>query len=123
MVYRRVCIAVLIAGVLVMGSILVAQETKKAADPPAARVKGQLPQNWSKLGLTDQQKQKAYTIQAKYDKEIESLEAQLRELRQKERMELAAVLTEEQKKRLRELLTEKVPGAADDRKPPDKNQR
>jgi len=121
MVYLRLSIAFLIVGMLVMGGILVAQETKKAADPPAARVKGQLPQNWSKLGLTDQQKQKAYTIQAKYDKEIETLEAQLRDLRQKERMELATVLTEEQKKRLRELLAEKVPGAADDRKPPDKN--
>jgi Spy/CpxP family protein refolding chaperone len=119
MTYVRLGLALLFASVLAVGGLLVAQEIKKPPDPPA-RVRGQLPPNWSKLGLTDQQRQKAYTIQAKYDKEIEALEAQIRELRQKERTELASVLTDEQKKRLRDLLSEKVPGATDEKKPPDK---
>jgi len=108
----------LIAALLVTGG-LSGQENpaKKAEDPkkeepkkeepkkeePPAKVKGQLPQNWAKLGLTDEQKDKVYRTNAKYNTEIDKLEAQIEELKKKRDKERAEVLTAEQKKRLEEI--------------------
>jgi Spy/CpxP family protein refolding chaperone len=94
-----------------------AQEARK--DPPP-RARGVLPQNWNRLGLTEEQKQKVYTIQAEYRSKIEALEAQIKELRGRERSELEKVLTEEQRKALAKIITEKVPGAGDLKKDEDK---
>jgi Spy/CpxP family protein refolding chaperone len=77
------------------------KETKK--DEPTGKVKGQLPQGWGKLGLTDEQKQKVYKINAKYGEQIAKLEAQIRELKDKMAKERLEVLTPEQKKTLREM--------------------
>ena len=76
-----------------------------------------MPPNWSRLGLSDEQKQKTYSIQAKYDKEVEALQAQIRDLKAKEKTELDGVLTAAQKQRLREIVTEKIPGAGEVKKP------
>jgi hypothetical protein len=98
-----------VIGLFALGGGTVGQEKKKdEAKEPAAKAKGQLPQNWAKLGLTDAQKQKVYQIQAKYKEQIESLEYQLREVKEKQRKEQLNVLTEEQKKRLEEILKEKA---------------
>lgn len=77
------------------------KETKKAE--PTAKVRGQLPQNWGKLGLSDDQKQKVYSIQAKYGEEIDKLESQIRELKQKMAKERLEVLTADQKKKLEDI--------------------
>jgi hypothetical protein len=108
----RVGLACVIALFLVLGGLLVAQDVKKEG-----RLRGQLPQNWSKLGLSDKQKQDTYAIQNKYDKEVDALMAQVRDLRAKEKIELDAILTADQKKRLREIITEKTPGASEAKKP------
>jgi Spy/CpxP family protein refolding chaperone len=86
---------------------LSAQEKGKKDDPvkkdePAGKVKGQLPQGWGKIGLTDEQKQKVYKIHAKYNDQIDKLEAQIKELKEKRDHERYDVLTAEQKKRLKE---------------------
>jgi Spy/CpxP family protein refolding chaperone len=86
---------------------LSAQEKGKKDDPvkkdePTGKVKGQLPQGWGKIGLTDEQKQKVYKVQAKYNEQIDKLEAQIKELKEKRDTERYEVLTAEQKKRLKE---------------------
>ena len=76
----------------------------KGAEPKA---KGQLPQNWKQLGLTDKQTQDVYKVQAKYNDDIDKLEAQIKELKGKMSKERSEILTPEQKKRLEEILKTK----------------
>ncbi|QEL19663.1 hypothetical protein PX52LOC_06740 [Limnoglobus roseus] len=93
---------------LFLGSTLVGQDAKKDGekpkDPTATKVKGQLPSGWAKIGLTDQQKQKVYTIDAKYDDEIAQLTEKIKEFKDKKKKEQLEVLTAEQKKRLEDNL-------------------
>ena len=91
----------------------------KKDDKPAdtKKASGVLPQNWKQLGLTDKQVQDIYKIQGKYNDEIDTLEAKIKELKDKMSKERAIVLTAEQKKRLEEILKEKS-GTED--KPKDK---
>lgn len=78
----------------------------KPADPPKP-VKGQLPTYWKMLGLSEDQIQKVYKVQAKYNDEIDTLEAKIKELKDKMAKERLEVLTADQKKRLEEILKEK----------------
>jgi hypothetical protein len=88
-------------------------------DEKTTKAKGSLPQNWSKLGLTDEQKQKVYSIQGQYRTKIDGLQQQVKQLQKQERDELGRVLTDAQKARLKEILASKVPGG-DEKKPPEK---
>jgi Spy/CpxP family protein refolding chaperone len=89
---------------------LVGQEKKKddpkltKKDDPPGKIKGMLPQNYGKLGLSDDQKQQVYRIQAKYKAELDQLEAKIQEVKNTRDKELKSVLTAEQKKRLEEIL-------------------
>jgi hypothetical protein len=65
-----------------------------------------LPPHWNKLGLTDEQKRKVYTIETEYESKIEALQQQLKTLQEQEQNELAQVLTDEQKTRLKMVLLE-----------------
>ena len=69
------------------------------------KVKGQLPAQFKKLGLRDDQVQKIYKIQTDYRGKGSDLEKQLKDLRTKEKTEVEAVLTDEQKNRLKEIRT------------------
>ena len=109
--YRSGLLA-LCAGLLVLSGGLVGQDNKPKEDPkkkddPAPKVKGMLPANYRKLGLSDNQVQEIYKIQNKYDTEIDKLQAKLDELKANRAKETKAVLTAEQKKRLDEILTGK----------------
>jgi hypothetical protein len=103
---------------LVLSSGLIGQEKKEdpkkddkkvdaKKDDPPAKLKGTLPQNWKKLGLTDTQVQEIYKVQSKYNEEISKLEAKIKELKSTRDKEERAILTPEQKKRLEEILTGK----------------
>lgn len=63
-------------------------------------LRGQLPQNWGKIGLTDDQKQGIYKLQAKHNEEIDKLETQIKEIKAKLVDERLKILTADQKKRL-----------------------
>ena len=83
-----------------------------ADDKPApARGRGALPAMWSKLGLTDEQRRQVYSTQAEFRAKIDDLENQIRQLRKQERMALEKDLTDAQRARLRELVSEKGPAA------------
>jgi Spy/CpxP family protein refolding chaperone len=105
-----------VAVALLAGPMLQGQDKK---DDTPAKVKGVLPANWGKLGLTDEQKQKVYKVQADYNDKIGVLEKQLKDLKATEKSEMEKVLTDAQKARLAELLKSKLP-ATDDKKPTDK---
>jgi Spy/CpxP family protein refolding chaperone len=98
------CLLVLSAGSYVQDPK--AKEDPKKDDPPA-KLKGTLPPNWKKLGLTDMQVQEIYKVQAKYSDEIGKLEAKIKDLKANRDKDEKAVLTPEQKKRLEEILTGK----------------
>lgn len=104
-------LAVLTLGILLAGS-LIGQEPKQAPPPKAT---GRLPVNWSKIGLTAEQKEKIYGIQAAHREKIEQLRKELREVEKKQCDAMEKVLTDSQKARLRELAAEKAP--KDDKKP------
>jgi hypothetical protein len=81
----------------------------------------QLPSNFAKLGLSDDQKKKVHAIQDEYGDKIAALAKQLEELKNKQREETYAVLTDDQKEQLKKILTEKVgaPSKSPDNKKPD----
>jgi hypothetical protein len=104
----RLPLFALLAGLVFLSGGLFGQDKKdepKKDDTP--RVKGVLPRNWGKLGLEDKQKQEIYKIQAKYNSEIDKLEAKINELKSNRDKEMKGVLTPEQKKRLEDLQTGK----------------
>jgi len=109
----RVSMFAFLAATLVLSSGVVGQEATKAQDPKKEvkkdepKVKGFLPQNWGKIGLTDDQKQEIYKIQAKHNTEIDKLEAKIKELKGARDKEMKGVLSADQKKRLDEILTGK----------------
>lgn len=90
---------------LALSGVLAAADEAKKDSLPA---RGQLPANWSKLGLSEDQKQKVYAIRGEHRAKIQELEVKLKDLRQKEKADLEKVLTEDQKLRLRELLATKA---------------
>jgi len=113
----RVSIAV---GVAVVGlALLVADRGFSQQDKaePAPKVKGQLPTYWSKIGLSDEQKQKVYAARASYSGKIEALTKKVKQLKAEERAELEKILTDDQKAALRRLLLEKGPKTVTDAVP------
>jgi hypothetical protein len=105
----RVCSLALFSALVVLSAGSFGQDKKDKADPkdPATKVKGVLPPNWKKIGLTDVQVQDIYKIQAKYRDEISKLKAKISELESAQHKEEKAILTPEQKKRLEEILVGK----------------
>jgi Spy/CpxP family protein refolding chaperone len=107
----RACLLALFACVLVLSAGSFGQDNKpkeepKKSDPPV-KVKGMLPPNWGRLGLTDTQVQEIYKIRNKHSDEIAKLKAKIAEHEAARDKESKAVLTAEQKKRLDEILTGK----------------
>lgn len=85
---------------LVFGSAVVwSQDADK-------ELKGRLPNNYGKLELSDKQKQAIYAVQKKHGDQIDALVRQVEELRQKRDNEIEAVLTAEQKEKLKSLTSE-----------------
>ena len=70
--------------------------------------KEKLPDYWSMLDLSADQKEKALKIVGDYSAKIEQLNKQIKQLQTEERKELAKVLTETQKEKLRKIAIEKT---------------
>lgn len=102
---RRIAAILVVVGLGLTFCTLVSGDDKKDGPKP----KGQLPQNWRKLGLDDSQVTKIYSIQAEYRGKIQPLEKQIADLKEKQLSEMQAVLTTAQKARLREILSGKGP--------------
>jgi hypothetical protein len=108
----RAAVLALFTVMLVLSGGTVGQDAKSKEEPKKnvkkddspTRVKGVLPRNWSKLGLTDTQVQTIYRVQNKYNEDIDKLEAKIKELKATRDKEAKDVLTPDQKKRLEEIL-------------------
>jgi hypothetical protein len=107
----RVVLVVVFLGCLAV--CLTAADTKPGdpKDPPPPPPKGQLPPNWKKIGLTDDQVKKIYTVQGEYHAKISALEEQIKALRAEQFKKEIEVLTDAQKARLKELDEFKDPTA------------
>ena len=112
----RASLFALLSGLVVLSGSTIGDEPKakpdpkkdeKKEDPPAGKLKGVLPPNWKKVGLTDAQVQDIYKVQNKYDTEIDKLQAKIEELKANRTKDMKAILTTEQKKRLDDILTGK----------------
>lgn len=105
---RRALAVVLSASAMTIlsgGLPLVAQEsgkagaeTRKKAVDPSRRV----PNYFGQLGLTEDQRESIYKVQAKNQPQIDALEKQLEDLRAQALKECEAVLTADQKRMLGE---------------------
>jgi Spy/CpxP family protein refolding chaperone len=101
----RPSLLALVSALLVLTGGLVGQDKKdEKKDDPPMKVKGTLPPKWGELKLSDDQKQKIYRIQNKYDAEIDKLEAKIKELKAARTKESVEVLTPDQKKHLEQIL-------------------
>ena len=68
--------------------------------------RGRLPNHFGKLGISEEQRTRIYSIQADYDVRIDDLLSQIEELVANRDSDIDAVLTEGQRARLRELREE-----------------
>jgi Spy/CpxP family protein refolding chaperone len=96
--------------ILLVGGGLSGQDksgSDKKDTPGKAR--GTLPQYWKQLGLSEEQRQKIYATQNKYQVQIDQLSQQIQELRKHRQSELEKILTDEQKARLRKILADRGP--------------
>jgi len=86
--------------------------TKAVKEPAPAKesptrlsnAKRRLPRYYGKLGLSEAQREKIYGVQDKHAVEIEKLEKQLADLKEKQDAECRKVLSADQKKQLNESL-------------------
>jgi Spy/CpxP family protein refolding chaperone len=119
----RTLVALLAVAAIVFGGWLSATSTKAddpKKDPPDPKAKGQLRTHWKQLGLAEDQVQKIYKVQAEYKAKIDTLEAQVKALKDEQYTKEVEVLTADQKKHLAELDAFKDPTKPDDKKPDDK---
>jgi len=65
--------------------------------------RGFLPANFGKLGLSNEQKQKIYSIQAKYKSDIDELNKKVKKASDDQRSEIYSVLSNDQKEKLKEI--------------------
>jgi hypothetical protein len=90
---------------VLLGGLLLGDDPKKPADtktdPP--KTNHTLPADWKKLGLSDDQKKKIYAIEDEYGPKIAALQKQIDDLKTEEKSKRYAVLTEDQKKHLKEI--------------------
>jgi len=94
--------SIALVGVAVLGLALVvstgiSQGTKKAT--------GQIPANWKKLGLSKDQEVKIRAIAVDYTAKIRKLEAQIEDLKSQRLSDQVKVLNDDQKVKLRKVLT------------------
>jgi hypothetical protein len=85
--------------------------TKPIGKTAPPDVTHRVPSGYSKLGLTDQQKEKLYKIQAEYYPKIQALEKQVSNLRDRREKEFESVLTAPQKRLLAEAEQQKKAAA------------
>lgn len=104
----RASMFALVGGMVLLVGGISGQDAKDESKKDESKVKGFLPANWGRIGLTDEQRQQVYKIQSKYGAEIDKLDARIKELKVTRDQEMKTVLTPEQKKRLEDILTGKA---------------
>lgn len=86
-------------------------QKKKSEKTPAPKFRPRLPNYYGQVGISREQRQKIYAIQRQYHEKIAPLRAQLEALEEQRDKEVAAVLTEEQLKKVEELRAKRRRGS------------
>lgn len=98
-------VALVLAGMAATQQPLRGQDTAKPevkAAKPRAKSRGRLPAHYGAV-VDEEQREKIYRIQQGYQSQIEALQAQLAALREKQDAEIEAILTPDQKEKVKEL--------------------
>lgn len=93
------------AAALLAGFAFFSNNGVQSQEKKEPKTKGSLPQGWSRLDLTADQKSAIYKVQTKFKEEIKKLKEKEEELKSEERREMVKLLTADQKKRLEEIAT------------------
>ncbi len=81
-----------------------AEKEKAAPAKVAKKPRGRLPAYYAQIGLSTEQRDKIYGVQADYGKQIAALQKQIDDLVKKQDTEIVSVLKPEQKEKLDALL-------------------
>jgi hypothetical protein len=98
---RIVAGCAMVAALLLLSSDGLFSQEKKDKE---GKVKGQLPSGWSKLNLSAAQKEDVYKVQAEHKEAVDKLKAEIAKLDAELVKKRLAVLNEDQRKKLRELV-------------------
>lgn len=85
---------------LVAALALVCSDGVQSQEKKEGKLKGQLPQGWSKLDLSATQKEQIYKLNREYKEKTDKLEDEIKKLNDELRRKRLAVLTDEQRKKL-----------------------
>lgn len=115
--WQTLCAVAVFLAAAIAGSVGRSDDKEKPAEKPAAksakeapRSKGareskpRLPRYYGKLNLSDSQREKIYGIQSKFETDIEKIEKQLAEMKNRQETECRKVLDADQKKQLADLV-------------------
>jgi hypothetical protein len=94
----------LAACALLMTLVLLSSNGLQSQEKKDVKVKGQLPQNWSKLNLTAAQKEEVYKLNRDYKEKIDKLNDEIKQLNEELTRKRVAVLTDEQRKKLLDMV-------------------
>src|SRR5262245_55529239 len=92
------------------------EKSEGKKDAKKAKSDNRLPNNYGKLGLSEEQRKKNYAIQDLYSAQIDELEKKIAELKAKQTAETEAVLTAEQRTSLQAANEESKKKAAETKK-------
>jgi Spy/CpxP family protein refolding chaperone len=121
MIRLRVLLGVV--ALVAFGGLLLGDDPKKTdTKPEPTATKHTIPTGWKALGLTDDQKKKIYAIEDEYQPKIAALEKQIKDLQSKEKSEKYNILTDDQKKRLKEIRDAQDTGEKKDEKKEEKKE-
>ncbi|HSG69374.1 MAG TPA: hypothetical protein VLA12_03120 [Planctomycetaceae bacterium] len=94
-------IPLFLSGIGLNSASFAAQKTTQAEEAPQEKPRkpprGRVPAGFGKIGVSENQKEEIYAIQARYKAQVEDLLAQLEELKSQEAEEIHNVLTDDQK--------------------------
>ncbi|MCG6154281.1 Spy/CpxP family protein refolding chaperone [Rubinisphaera margarita] len=89
-----------------LASTAISQTMPARPDEGTRRSGNRLPNHYGKLGLSDEQREKIYSIQSDYRSKIQSLLQELEDLRDEQSLQIQSVLTETQRVELNKHLEE-----------------
>jgi hypothetical protein len=105
----------LLATLVLLSSDGVLSQDKKDKNP--GKIKGQLPPGWGDLGLSAAQKENVYKLNAEYKEKVDKLEDEVKKVRAELVKKRLTLLTDDQRKKLRDAIGGDDPGE----KPKDKD--
>jgi Spy/CpxP family protein refolding chaperone len=86
---------------------------KKKVDPGKSASKGQLPKYWDELGLTDTQRAEVVKLSREQRDKVDKLKEEIRKLDEEYARKRVAVLTDDQRKKLIDLVAGPEPKTKD----------